>query len=94
MGLLPMKERGKQVACHLDWPLFYMNDFSQMGLVVDKLDQAVQVLENNGYRVVSNAQGSALEVINREQLTAIFDTLTKHQVDFETADLISCVYQG
>jgi hypothetical protein len=89
-----MKERGKQVACHLDWPLFYMNDFSKMGLVVGKLEQAVQVLEKNGYRVVTDAQGSALEVTDREQLRTIFDTLTRHQVDFETADLISCVYQG
>ena len=34
MSLLPLMEKGKPMAGHADWPLFYMNDFSRLGIVV------------------------------------------------------------
>jgi len=92
MGLLPIMEKGKPLACHDEWPLFYMNDFSRMGLVVTRLAQAVAVLEANGYRVLDN--GRVLQVDNVDQLTAVFAALSQHQVEYELSDLISCVYQG
>ena len=92
MGQIPIMEKGKPVACSADWPLFYMNDFSRLGLVVTQLTQAVAVLEASGYRVVD--QGRALQFANRDQLVEIFSVLSAHQVEYEIADLISCVYQG
>ena len=92
MGLLPIMEKGKPVACHADWPLFYMNDFSKLGLVVTQLSQAVAVLEASGYRVLDN--GGALQVDARDQLAGVFTALSAHQVEYEVSDLVSCVYQG
>ena len=48
MGQLPIMERGKPVACHTDWPLFYMNDFSRLGLVVPHLTEALAALRAGG----------------------------------------------
>lgn len=92
MRLLPLMEKGTPMAGHADWPLFYMNDFSRIGLVVTGLAQAVAVLEASGCRLLDS--GRALQVDNVEQLTAVFATLTEHQVAYELSDLISCVYQG
>lgn len=92
MSLLPIMEKGKPMAGHVDWPLFYMNDFSRLGLVVTELALAVAVLEANGYRVLDN--GRALQVDNADHLASVFTVLSAQQVQFELSDLISCVYQG
>ena len=92
MGLLPIMEKGKPVACYADWPLFYMNDFSKLGLVVGQLAQAMAVLEASGYRM--SEDGHAVRFDHGEQLTGVFATLAAHQVEYEVADLITCVYQG
>ena len=92
MGLLPIMEKGKPLAGHADWPLFYMNDFSRLGLVVAHLASAVAVLEASGYRVLDH--GRALQFDNRDQLVEIFTALSAHQVDYEVSDLVGCVYQG
>ena len=52
MGRLPIMEKGKPGTCHADWPLFYMNDFSKLGLAVTRLDQAVAELNAMGARAV------------------------------------------
>ena len=92
MSLLPLMEKGKPMAGHADWPLFYMNDFSRLGIVVTGLAQAVAVLEASGYRVLDS--GRALQIDNGDQLAAVFATLAAHQVAYEFSDLVSCVYQG
>ena len=59
MGQLPIMERGKPVACHTDWPLFYMNDFSRLGLVVPHL---VRMIAGPGHRLLlpASALGGAV----------------------------------
>ena len=94
MGLLPMVEKGKPVACHADWPLFYMNDFSRLGLVVNRLVEAVTVLRLSGYTVHADERGTMLEIDGKHQVTAVMAALRARAIDCETADLISCVYQG
>jgi hypothetical protein len=94
MSLLPIVEQGKPVACHADWPLFYMNDFSRLGLVVSQLDKALSVLQTSGYTVHSDERGNLLEIDTRAQVTHIFEVLAAHAIACETADLVSCVYQG
>lgn len=92
MGRLPIMKKGETMICHADWPLFYMNDFSRMGLVVMKPAEAVAALEAGGYRVVDN--GRALQIDNADQLAGVFAVLSRHRVTFELSDLVSCVYQG
>lgn len=94
MGLLPMIEKGKPVNCHADWPLFYMNDFSRLGLVVNRLAEAVSILRSDGYMVHADERGTMLEVDGKEQVAAIVAALHGKAIDCETADLVGCVYQG
>jgi hypothetical protein len=94
MWLLPIMEKGRSAACHLDWPLFYMNDFSRLGLVVTRLGEALSVLQSHGYTVYEDERGTLLEIDNREQLPGVFSVLAAHAVECEMSDLVSCVYQG
>ncbi|WP_028317899.1 hypothetical protein [Desulfobulbus elongatus] len=93
MGLLPIIEKGKPVACHADWPLFYMNDFSRLGLVVSRMDEALSVLQAGGYTVHADERGTVLEIDGTTQVAAIVAALHDRAISCETADLVSCVYQ-
>lgn len=94
MGMLPITEQGKPVACHQQWPLYYMGDFSRLGLVVGRLDEVLETLKVGGFRVLNGEAGYAVAIDGPEQVEAIFSALRAAQVPFEVADLISCAYQG
>ncbi|NLX17700.1 MAG: hypothetical protein GXY53_00250 [Desulfobulbus sp.] len=94
MGLLPITEKGKPVHCQRDWPLFYMNDFSRMGIAVNQLDDAVTALRDDGFAVHENEQGCFLDISGAKQLHQAVQTLSSRRLDYEITDLVSCVYQG
>lgn len=94
MGLLPITEKGKPAACHADWPLFYMNDFSRMGLVVGRLTEVLDALRAGGFRVLTGEAGYAVQVDGPEQAQEAFTVLMAGKLDFEVADLVGCAYQG
>ena len=94
MGTLTMIAKENQMDNHADWPLFYMNDFSRLGLVVSGLPEATQALKTGGYRFKQDVKGVAIEITGREQLSEILAVLQEHQVGYELSDLVHCVYQG
>ena len=94
MGQLPIMEKGKPVACHADWPLFYMNDFSRLGLMVTRLPEAMAALRAGGCRVAEGERGSSIEVDGLAQVQDVFAVLRANRIDYEVADLVSCAYQG
>lgn len=94
MGLVPIMEKGKPQACHADWPLFYMNDFSRLGLLVNRLQDAVTILRSSGCKVFEDDRGILLEIDGKEQMAGVFDLFASRKVDYEMADLVGCVYQG
>lgn len=94
MGWIPIMEKGKTQACHADWPLFYMNDFSRLGVLVGRLHDAVTILRSSGYTVLEDDRGTLLEIDGRDQMASVFDLLASRRVECETADLVGCVYQG
>lgn len=94
MGWVSIRERGKPVDCHVDWPLFYMNDFSKLGLQVAELGQALEVLADHGVRVLEDVRGNGLMIEDPSQLTEICTILAAAGIDSELTDLVSCVYQG
>lgn len=94
MGVLPMIEQGTALDCGGDWPVFYMNDFSRLGLRVSRMDQAVSVLQAEGYETLADDRFAAVTIAGFDQVAAIVQILKEHAVAAETADLISCVYQG
>ena len=88
-----MMEKGKPVACQRDWPMFYMNDYSRLGLVVNRLAEAVAVLRTQGSTVIEE-EAAGVEIADQGQLARVLELLGAQEQNCETSDLISCVYQG
>nr|WP_320009789.1 hypothetical protein [uncultured Desulfobulbus sp.] len=87
-------EKGKKGGCQNSWPLFYMNDFSQLGLVVAPFEKALEVLSAQGFFVHQEEGATLVEISDQGQLSKIMQTLSNEKLDFEMSDLVSCVYQG
>ena len=92
MGLLPITEKGKPVTCQADWPLFYMNDFSRLGLVVKQLGEAVAVLQASGFTVHEDERGVLLDVSGSAQHEVrIHFTLALARRSFSSLSISCCI---
>lgn len=94
MGELMMVEKQAPVFDGVDLPLFYMNDFSVLGLVVHQLSRALAVLEASGYRVARQKNCAKVRFHTRMEFRKLFETLNRHHIEYGTADLVSHAYQG
>ena len=94
MGTLTVVEKG--VACQdaIDYPLFYMNDFSHLGLLVESLPRALDALEAAGYPVNRNMCSASIDFQSRERFHKIFHTLDRHGIEHTMTDLVGCADQG
>jgi hypothetical protein len=52
------------------------------------------MLDRCGFTVHEDERGVLLDVSGSEPLNKVFQTLASHHLEYETADLVSCVYQG
>ena len=75
-------------------PVFYMNDFTRLGLRVHPCDRALQVLEDHHYELIRQADGCQVDVMGAEQLQSIIHLLETHGVACEMADVADQLYQG
>lgn len=96
MAQIIVRQKGSLAQCTRDWPLFYMNDFSRFGLLVDDLNRADKLLAKAGYQLET---GECELYIAAEgdvpaQIQQVVSLLQGQGLDVATADLISCVYQG
>ena len=94
MGTLTIMDRNASCDEAIDWPVFYMNDFSVLGLVVDRLTAALDVLEACGYRVVRGNCSAKVHFKNHRGFKEIFAVLQRNRIAYGSADLVGCVYQG
>jgi len=75
-------------------PASYMSEYSVLGLVVDKLDQAIQTLSGNGLGVTREVFGAELDIDNSAHLTEIVEMLLGAGIYCSIGDVIDSVYQG
>ncbi len=94
MGILNMVEKGFHCSDLLELPLFYMNDYSVMGLMVPQLTPAVQALSSRGFHVETVEIGARIEFNGPQEVSRIFDALSAEQITFTVTDLVDQAYQG
>jgi hypothetical protein len=75
-------------------PVFYMNDFSRLGLRVRSCNAALSVLAANSYGVVQDEDGSHVTLDGAAQVQALVQLLNGHGIDCEIADVADQIYQG
>ena len=95
MGELMMVEKESPALEGVDLPIFYMNDFSVLGLVVHKLAPALEALQADGYHVVRKKGNCArIRFNDLPEFNKLFETLSQNHIDYSTADLVTQAYQG
>ncbi len=94
MGMLRIVEKGTNYNKEIDFPTFYMNDFSVLGVVVNTLDKAVTTLQDKGFILQQEKGSTWISFADKQQLDTILRELTAGQIQYTLSDLVSCTYQG
>lgn len=97
LPVLPKKVDGSRAGrpCVPDasLPVFYMVDYSVLGLLVDRFQEAVRVLERE-FTVVDEPVGVGVVIDGAAHVQKVFQVLEKHHIACEMADIVDQIYQG
>ncbi len=97
MVVLPILDKNSnQRAClgNKNLPADYMADYSVMGLVVDRLDAALRLLEEKKFDVRQNGEGFEITLDSAGRIAEIAGLLQHNSIDTAMADIADQVYQG
>ncbi len=75
-------------------PLFYMNDFSRLGLHVRSCAEAIHVLEQHRYALVQEGRGYHVRLAKAAQVPEVVQLLNGQGVSCELTDVVDQIYQG
>jgi hypothetical protein len=75
-------------------PIFYMNDYSKMGLRVDRLDDACMLLKRQSFTITETVEGIRVEISSPGRIPEICRTLQAQGIACSITDLVESIYQG
>jgi hypothetical protein len=106
MGKMPILEKDKCLSCKAHGqpgqscalarplPVFYMSDYSVLGLLVDKLEEAVRALRKNEFVVLDESGDLEVTLDGPGHLQKAIQLLNANGIGWEISDVISGIYQG
>jgi hypothetical protein len=71
-----------------------MEDYSVLGLRVDRLDASLKILEHGHFKVKTVSNRTEITIDSADQITNIVNLLGRNGIDWELSDIIGKVYQG
>lgn len=75
-------------------PVFYMSDYSVVGLKVDRMDESLRIMGELGFSVQDEAWGPEVLLESPSQLPEVMSLLATHGISSQIADLVVGLYQG
>ncbi len=72
----------------------YMSDFTLLGFTVDRFDDALALLDGDGYRTERVAEGADVYLKGRESIFEIKDLFSKNSIDCSFSDVADTLYQA
>ena len=75
-------------------PVFYMSDYSVLGLLVDKYEETLRVLGETRFSIIDKAGDREVAIDHCGDLEQILQVLRKNAIPCEFADVVSGIYQG
>jgi len=75
-------------------PESYMSEYSVLGLVVDNLKSALEVLKKAGASISEEAFGAEISIPNRDKLPCFVKSISEAGVYCAIGDVIDSIYQG
>ena len=97
MSILPILQQGKSPAVCISndaLPVFYMSDYSILGLLVATLDGARQVLSDHKFSVIDKSDHLEVNIDRVAQMHEITALLDQNGIDCGISDIVDQVYQG
>jgi hypothetical protein len=71
-----------------------MADYSVLGLVVDQLEAALGILEENKFGVNKKSNGFEININGAGRMPAIVSLLQQNGIGYAMTDIVDQVYQG
>lgn len=75
-------------------PANYMSDFSLMGFVVDRYNEALALLTSAGYHLERLKVGAEIFIQTPHNLTEIRNLLLQNSIQCEYTDIVDSLYQA
>lgn len=75
-------------------PIFYMSDYSVLGLLVDNYEETLRVLGDGRFAVIEEAGDLEVAIDHCGDLEQIVQLLRNNGIHCEFADVVSGIYQG
>ncbi|MEJ2282041.1 MAG: hypothetical protein P8X85_00445 [Desulfobacterales bacterium] len=97
MGSLPIIEKSlKRRAClkNKNLPANYMADYTVLGLVVDRLEAALRILQEKNFAIHKDTDGYHISIEGAARIHEAADLLGQNGIDCAVADIVDQVYQG
>lgn len=97
MGTFPVLQKGHEYQPRLpnhSLPTFYMSDYSRLGLRVGRLQDALEVVEENNMVVIKEADSFKITIEGVGQIYEILELFKQKDIDCEITDLVDQIYQG
>jgi hypothetical protein len=84
---------GEMFSCS-DLPLFYMNDYSKIGLQVSSYQEALSVLRGNHYNVSENISWAEVAIHITEDIPAVVQLLSDNGIESQLTEMVTTIYKG
>jgi hypothetical protein len=97
MSILPVLQQGSDRAVCISndaLPVFYMSDYSVLGLLVANLDGARQVLADHKFAVTDKSDHLEVNIDRAAQMREITTLLDQNGINCGLSDIVDQVYQG
>ena len=95
IALLPADTRSRGIYLeNKELPTNYMEDFSLMGLVVDRYQQALDILRSSGFSMEELRGGTDVTITSFSRLPEIADLLSAKGIRCDLSDVADTLYQA
>ena len=95
LAILPKRsvDRGELLNC-FELPLFYMNDYSRVGLQVSAFQEALKILRRYRYEVSETFNMAQIAIQNIYDIPIMVRLLSDHGIESQMSDMVTGIYQG
>jgi hypothetical protein len=96
LPIVPKKpiDQGEMFSCS-DLPLYYIYDYSKIGLQVSSYQEALNVLRGNHYRITENMfPGRGGPIHKTDDIPAVVRLLSDNGIESQMTDMVTTIYQG
>ncbi len=75
-------------------PVFYMSDYSVLGLKVGNFEETIRILEDHKFSLINKSEGFEVIIDDAAQVHRVCQILRNRGIECGLTDIVDQVYQG